>query len=226
MKRSLFAALVLSSCATGYVRKPPTTKTIAANSLEATVAIVALCEDGSTSIGSGTMVSPTHVATAAHVVMCGDENTENPERLVVVTKDEQLVDITKTIILKHQGQPVDAALATLASPVGTPIPIATKGVDVGETVFVHSKAPRYNFTSAYVQYQSYGPAVVGIDTAMFPGNSGSGVYNQFGELVGVVSTRLGCQGFVVPETCAGAFVQVFDGKLQSVLDSEHEPELK
>lgn len=226
MHRSIFAALLFASCATGYVKQPVTTKTLAANSLEATVAIVALCEDGNTSIGSGTMVGPTQIATAAHVVMCGDENTEHPVKLVAIDKDEHTIEIGQTFILKHNGVDVDAALAIALEPIGSPVPIATTGVAVGEQVYIHSKAPRYNFTRAFVQYQSFGPAVIGLDTAMFPGNSGSGVYNQYGELVGVVANRLGCQGFVVPETCASSFVQVFDGKLQAVLDSNHEPKLK
>jgi serine protease Do len=146
--------------------------------------------------GSGVLISPTDVMTAAHVVQTADEvQLEFPSGEVV----RAVVTASRTT---H-----DVALLRLTEPVSVePVPIGdSDAVSVGDQVFVVG-APfgqSHTLTVGHVSArrrptgQLGGSATVEYlqtDAAINPGNSGGPMFNMDGEVVGIVSHILTLSG--------------------------------
>ena len=187
--RFLFLTLALlascSSCAavdvvdTGYA-----SRAIEAQD-RASVRIFVECGDGRAKLGSGVIVSPTQVMTADHVAKCGDQDAA---LFTVFDRDggahEMLVD-------RHAGHDVDVARLVLS----TSEPAFRSWARVGA-------APRFGDRLCWiggdalpVRVQHCGPYTpLKLDGVLFDvvsehgahGNSGSGVFNEWGELVGIM----------------------------------------
>lgn len=190
-----------------------------------TVRITTLCEEGQ-SQGTGTVLRDGRVLTAAHVTLCGDHNDEPPIAVLLETLPTP-GKVTQTRRLEAQetlknaaGEKLDAAVVTLSAPFQgvEGAVIADDETRFGDFITFSAAVPFSTVTDARVQYDPSifaedNPNAVRIDQPVYPGNSGSGVFNDRGQLVGVISTRIPCDGFVVPQTCAGTYVRVLGSYL-------------
>lgn len=199
-----------------------------------TVHITTLCEEGP-SLGTGTVLTDGRVLTAAHVTMCGEHNDKAPiavlfETLATPGNLVQTRSLASQETLRNgAGAKLDVAVVTLNEPFKgvQGAKIADGETRFGEVVTFSAAVPFSQVTDARVQYDPSifaedNPNAIRIDHPVYPGNSGSGVFNAMGELVGVISTRIPCDGFIVPETCAGTYVRV----IESYLPVTSAPELQ
>ncbi len=141
-------------------------------------------------LGSGVLVSPTQVFTAAHVVQVAD-------RVEVVFPSGERVPAR--VVSSRAMQ--DVALLELArAPAGaTPVPLGdSDSVEVGEEIFVVG-APfgvSHTLTVGHVSAKRSAPGLFGglgtmdllqTDAAINQGNSGGPMFNMRGEVIGIVS---------------------------------------
>ena len=163
-------------------------------------------------IGSGVLISPTQVLTAAHVVQAANE-------VIVEFPDGETIAASVTASRQNH----DVALLELARPAtATAVPIGdSDSVFVGDQVFVVG-APLgqvFTLTVGYVSARRTSPGMLGgsssieliqTDAAINQGNSGGPMFSLDGEVIGIVSHILtesgGSQGSVVGTAMAG-----FDG---------------
>jgi len=146
--------------------------------------------------GSGVLISPSEVMTAAHVVQTADEvwvefpSGEEIQALVVASRTTH-----------------DVALLQLVGPVSVqPVPIGdSDAISVGDQVFVIG-APfgqEHTLTVGHVSARRRPAGLLGgnatveylqTDAAINPGNSGGPMFNMDGEVVGIVSHILTLSG--------------------------------
>ena len=192
----LLAAFANASCAHA---SPLTSRGLTARYAEA-VEISAVCvrEDGAIGgwSGSGVIVSRTRILTAAHVAgsrgafcVFSTKTIDGTERMVqpaVVLPD---LDIASMTILDGETPFDFSPLAYGARP------------SLGDTVCAATAVPWRGHKCGEVQPDSSTPGDIKFFVVVEPGNSGSGLYNAAGELVGIVTHRFFCGGS--NQTCGG-----------------------
>lgn len=184
MLRILLAALFVVSCA---ARQPPTKATdpLSETQRRATVAVHVICDTGESIRqwrGSGVIVSESLVLTAYHVADCGGES------LIAV---ETLSGILVMATLGNFDPDSDVASLVLLEPIpGHGVTLAPPP-PVGHVVCSEAAIPTRARKCGKVIWLAAKPAQNDIRNGMHVegGNSGSGVYDQLGRLVGIVTLR-------------------------------------
>ncbi len=151
--------------------------------------------------GSGVIVGPGHVLTAKHVVECalvpGFPFTVPPVK-VTVDPGDGAVEAEVELTLGEGTK--DIARLVLAKPTlgayMSPITIGPAPA-IGETVCEASMVPRPTYRCGIVQ-QSNG--YINMEMRVEHGNSGSGLYNSKGQLIGIVVQLWLCEA---NEFCGG-----------------------
>lgn len=156
-------------------------------------------EDVQASSGSGVRIDARHVLTAYHVVDCPFEMTititppERPDAGITVTDDNR-VQLTRGILQYAELELIDrrADLARLRLPFIDDTPRARVGeVDPGDVVCMAnaSPSPRYDCGTIRRDFDEH-RGDLEHTMATLHGNSGSGLYDDRGRLVGIVVSKL------------------------------------
>lgn len=141
--------------------------------------------------GTGIVVDATHVLTAAHVVSCTDDKKPEPRATPVVR-------------IEHKGLVYYARIARVDTANDTALLVLNQDTLIGDDVQLGTpKVGDAVCASVFVPKREQKCGVItGITAreisttlAVRPGNSGAGLYNQRGELVGVVRAVLWCSMF-------------------------------
>jgi S1-C subfamily serine protease len=168
---------------------------------EASVRINVTCFDASGALlqghGSGVVVGEHRILTARHVA---SEAGAAAGCIYTVTTSEGL---TVLAMPRRDWPDRDVAeLITLDPLPYTPIKLAD-APGAGEVACIVSAYPRfYRRCGAINYYRDDAPGDVAIDALVEPGNSGSGVYDNRGRLVGITTHLYRCQN---GQWCGGKF---------------------
>lgn len=183
-------ALVATCSACGATQHPQRTEADRANSA---VTIAVQCPDG-TQRGSGTVVSHDRVLTAFHVVVC-DGGILGP--ITVSGGDGTWYKADIDVVVLHLDTVrlrIDGDMTKWMSDVEIgPVPY------VGEEVCESTGYPRWTYRCGRVQPQWDGEGWTRQFRFGFMaehGNSGAGIYDQHGRLIGLVSQWRACEGGV------------------------------
>jgi V8-like Glu-specific endopeptidase len=204
MKYLFAALLLLTSCLSLPIRAP--SKEIS-KELDATVALYTLVErDGEAidfSYCSATWIDDKHILTAAHCVRAmadreadkrDQDSPDSIEGTVIyfVQRNEWATSGPSSVhksVATRVDEDIDLALLTVSLPdtfEHISIPAATQSPAIGETVdsVGHPKGKRWTFV--YGTVSNYSGHWIMINSAIWFGNSGGGIFSK-GELVGVCS---------------------------------------
>lgn len=128
--------------------------------------------------GTGVLYDRQTVITANHVVSCP---FRTPEIVIRTIKNDVII-----AAVKKQVTNKDVAILALEVPVRSYVPPVSIGTaSIGGRVFAASMLPRPEQPHGLVADLS--PNFIRVTSWTRPGNSGSGVYNSRGRLVGIVS---------------------------------------
>lgn len=133
----------------------------------ASVKVLSDCEDKAT--GSGVLVAPRLAVTARHVVPC----------------DEAQVAGVDAQVFSHDEE-ADVAVLYLHEPLNGRIPTIGPVPSLDERVCIEPSHPERRRSCGWVVGRHSG--VLKLDSLVWPGNSGSGVWDAQGRLVGIVTT--------------------------------------
>ncbi len=187
-------ALVLFLSCAGTLR--PTTaaravsvgRTVAEQNATA-VSLKVMCPDGTGHYGSGVIVSETRILTAAHVARCADA----PAASITVEAGGTTLDAVADAVIQEADiarVKVNGSLKKWMSPVSVgPLPA------VGDTVCFMAAIPRYRYRCGFAQRSEPGPNadIVIEDAGIVHGNSGSGLFDLQGRLIGIVVQLYPCE---------------------------------
>ena len=146
---------------------------------------VATCNDEGN--GSGFVIGPRLVATAAHVVEGASEIALTPEGGSEVSATVVGTDPENDLALLRADGPLDARV--LAFHPGADMPIGRDVIALGYPLGLPFTATRGAITGQGRDMDIEGTAYTGLfqtDAAVNPGNSGGAIINQAGDVVGVV----------------------------------------
>ena len=146
---------------------------------------VATCNDEGN--GSGFVIAPRLVATAAHVVEGASEIALTPEGGSEVSATVVGTDPENDLALLRADGPLDARV--LAFHPGADMPIGRDVIALGYPLGLPFTATRGAITGQGRDMDIEGTAYSGLfqtDAAVNPGNSGGAIINQAGDVVGVV----------------------------------------
>lgn len=182
---SILLAGACSSCASISTRPVEYATTAAAIRDHASVRIVAECPDGRVKWGSGVAVSQRHILTAAHVTECESSEAFS---FTIIMYDGTTVHM---LLDERAGGNVDTAL------------LVVDGMSAPFKTFARVGAPpkrddrlcytggdyidiRLSHCGPYAAFKLQGEWLDVVATHGAPGNSGAGVFNEWGELVGIL----------------------------------------
>lgn len=166
--------------------------------------------------GTGVALDGRHVLTAKHVVdACEDEGTGRLFEIELVTKSGRQ---HRAAVLSRSGT-LDAAVLqvlSLDAPF-VPVPVRLSPPDKGETLCIVSAHPAYSWRVSCGEVETWrdtrfcGDSSIQVRNQTIGGSSGSGVFDQWGSLVGVhvAGSRGGGYGI---ECWVGGFVSLIPGQ--------------
>jgi S1-C subfamily serine protease len=186
MKRILAALFLLATaCSCGAVPKrtvevPPADRALAREEAARAVAVAALCGEAGTAFGSGVIVGPSTVLTALHVV----GHCENPVVLVQTT-DEKV----RAVVVTAKWSADVARLELVAGTFDAPVLERGPRPEPGDRVCVVAAVP--DRLRRCGEVDKYGTDGMYHSAPVQRGNSGGGVYDSAGRLVGVTTMTIG-----------------------------------
>lgn len=154
-------------------------------------------EDGRVSLGfgSGVLVDETLVLTAGHVVKC-----DAKESAIIVKFPEPVGDrAARVSVVDHDG---DIAVLTLEEAVKLAPAKVGRRPRVDQRICLVTGIPSRERRCGDVQRWEEPPGDTRHDAVTEPGNSGSGVYDGAGRLVGIVTHYVTCRN---GQICGGLF---------------------
>lgn len=183
--------LVLTCTCAGVVpniNSQPTAVVLTENTARAaSIALHVQCPNGKKYVGSGFAVTPRYVITARHVVNCNqaedDEAYEPPMLVVGKTNTGKIVELTEESL----DGPRDAALLVVVGPeepFTSTVKINTDTVQSGARVCTWSGYHRKHVCG---KVKHVGSRRTYIYMKVIPGDSGSLLYNEKGEVVGIIT---------------------------------------
>lgn len=160
-------------------------------------AVTIMCFAGpNTRVGSGVVVGEQHVVTAAHVVSCpgkvfvGVGDTKQKEwHLATIQSADFLADVVRLKV-------PDTRLMVGSVETSPPPP-------PDSIICAMTAVPNFRKKCGLVRHINVGS--FWHTAPVVPGNSGSGMFNSTGELVGIVSTWVQCNG----ESCGGTSASIW-----------------
>lgn len=179
----VFALLLFASCGAGAFRTATEPRVSEASQRARAVAIYFACPAPEhAGAGSGLFVGPNRVLTAAHVVSCLAPGAEFYVRdtfgTVRAAKIEWISPGADIALLEVAGDPTDFHMPVIAP------------VEPGSTVCIVAEIPTTTRQCGTVLgIRGQGGANVAHTARVVPGNSGSGVYDMNGRLVGIVTHK-------------------------------------
>lgn len=173
----------------------------------AMVRINATCPDGSFR-GSGVMVSPQHVLTAEHVATCellpampeigiNHAVTMPALKLTIWVTDEVSVEAEIEATASPGADLARLKMARSMPDVFSPVRLGPPP-QIGDRICEASAVPRSTYRCGEAQESPTGH--IGLGFMVENGNSGSGIYNAKGELIGITTMLIYCQNRLL---CAG-----------------------
>ena len=194
MRFSLLLLLLMTAC-TSCAVFPSVVGQTPREQHNAMVLIKKTCANGAIGLGTGLMVSEDRVLTARHVIQCeilpGVPVYQEPERVDVYGSPEDFAEAEVELELNEKYdiarlKLVNKNLAKFFTPVRVaPMP------EVGEKICEVSAVPRPTYRCGEAQNPLYGKLMIGFPIER--GNSGSAVFNDRGELVGIVTNQIMCE---------------------------------
>jgi S1-C subfamily serine protease len=150
--------------------------------------------------GTGVIVSPTEILTAAHVVKCPDavivvQQEGKPPRHVRVDRIDIDVDLAKLVLMPGMPE-FDSAQVLVAS------------VRDYQTVCAAVVLPVAEYRCGEVDNAEWSDYEVAFNAPVESGNSGSGLYDARGRLVGIVTRKRELKG----GQSAGGIATTLDGR--------------
>lgn len=151
-------------------------------------------------LGSGVFISPSFVMTNNHVV---EENGDN----IVAIKASEHTYFGEVV---YRNSAIDIAIIKVEAPIGKPVKVGDSSrLIIGEKLFSIGSAMGLTNTlgvgylTAVERLVPLPPYIhiMQISTGIAPGNSGGGVFNSDGELVGISYAAIAGQGnlgFMIP----------------------------
>lgn len=176
----------------------------------ATVGLAVLCPDGNVQMGSGTITRPHQLITAAHVLECDGGATGQilVEYLDADGKPAQTL-ATGYKQLQRDGQPIDAAVVTVADMLPNPVAEGNYQPADGAQLCLGAYLPNRLWACTAVEETENGEAQVA--QAVYPGNSGGGAFDESGALVGVIVQSTPCRNQRGTMEICGGVVLVLAG---------------
>lgn len=152
--------------------------------------------------GSGVMVSPTRMLTAGHVIRCEGEDGVYSKPLIIEVNPGDDKWRPATIVKENHTADVAMLQVEGLEMYFTPVTISDAPVMGTRVCTSTGKKPRYALKCGVVQPTSVAEkGSIQFDGIIEPGNSGSGLYDDSGHLVGVVVSYMMC---VNGQICGGA----------------------
>lgn len=191
-----------------------------------TVQISVRCENfpaGAEVWGSGAVISPTEILTAAHVVDCQipDPKTGQPvgpsgkPTRILVSQPDHIGRPMRLIVSFVTNDLARLRIADDGEFYGF-APARIAGVKQGDVVCVSTGVPRRDVRCGLVEEKTTRQSGdVSISMPGYPGNSGSAVYDLKGRLVGVLTQR---RNLAADAQISGALMTSLDGR-EWALDS-------
>ncbi len=194
MRLSLILVLLLTACSACAGFSPNIGQT-PRQQHDAMVLIKKTCSDGRVGLGSGLMISEDRVITARHVIKCdvmpGVPIQLDAARIEVFASPDDTLDAVLEVETSDLHD-----LARLQLPnkkLGkyfTPIRVAPMP-GIGKKVCAVSAWPRPSYKCGEAQFPIRGKLLVNF--AVERGNSGSAIFNEYGNLVGIITNQFLCE---------------------------------
>jgi serine protease Do len=169
---------------------------------QATVAVAIFCNGNDIGSGSGVVVSPHHVLTAAHVTLvCKDsqfeiEIADGTRFAATVDKSWPEIDIARLKVEETLKQ--------------TPITRIGGALEEEDVICFHSGSPSRDIRCGQVEnVEPFGLGNVRHSAIVEPGNSGSPVFDRQGRLVGIITHYRKCNN---GQICGGRFSSIWNRK--------------
>lgn len=190
MRRQVQVFCIASLLCLSCMAKPRLTRS-ATEQNDAAVEIAVVCENGSMYAGTGVALPDSRALTAFHVIApCPG----GPLAIVAELDDTAMLMQPESIAPNADVvrlEPVDLGLAKAPLSKSRLVELGPLP-EPGETVCIAAARPYHSRRCGVVEFAADRPHGIRFDAIVEPGNSGSGVYDSAGRLVGIATKLYQC----------------------------------